>query len=244
MNDQKEKQTHKIMVIGAHAGDAEIMAGAVVAKYTQAGHQAVLVHLTPGEKGHQTMIPEDYAKQKIEEGDRAAEKLGAQAIFLAYRDAELPLNDQVKYQVADLIRAEKPNIIITHWKGSIHKDHEYTHYIVQDAIFYAALPAIKRELPAHACYTQFFAENWEDPYDFEIDTYVDISDSYQQWLTAVQEYQLFAGGISSFRYLDYYQALAKLRGCLAHSQYAVGLMRPKGAKIARGNSLPGKELLV
>jgi LmbE family N-acetylglucosaminyl deacetylase len=206
---------HKIMVVGAHAADAEIMAGAVVAKYTSSGHEAVLVHLTPGEKGHKTLSPEDYAKQKIEEGHRAAAALGAKAIFLPYKDAELPVNDEVKYALADIIRAEKPDIMITHWKGSMHKDHEATYYIVQDAIFYAALPAIKRELPAHGCYTQFFAENWEDPYGFEVDTYVDITDSFDQWLRAVSEYELFSGSISDFRYLDYYKAW---RSCAGASQ--------------------------
>lgn len=233
---------HKIMVVGAHAGDAEIMAGAVVAKYTSQGHEAVLVHLTPGEKGHKTLTPEEYAQQKMEEGHRAAAALGAKAIFLPYKDAELPVNEEVKYALADIIRAEKPNIMITHWKGSIHKDHEATYYIVQDAIFYAALPSIKRELPAHGCYNQFFAENWEDPYEFEVDTYVDITDSYDQWLKAALEYELFSGSISSFRYMDYYKALAVMRGCLAGTKYAVGLMRPKGAKVHRGRTLPVRVL--
>ncbi len=100
---------HKMMVVGAHAGDAEIMAGAVVAKYTSQGHQAVLVHLTPGEKGHKTLAPEKYAEQKVEEGHRAAAVLGAKAIFLPYKDAELPVNDEMKYALADLIRAETPH---------------------------------------------------------------------------------------------------------------------------------------
>ena len=53
------------MVVGAHAGDAEIMAaGALVAKYTKAGHDAVLVHLTPGERDTKTLSPEEYAEQK------------------------------------------------------------------------------------------------------------------------------------------------------------------------------------
>lgn len=233
---------HKIMVVGAHAGDAEIMAGAVVAKYTQQGHEAVLVHLTPGEKGHKTLSPEKYAEQKIEEGHKAAAALGAKAIFLPYKDAELPVNDEVKYALADIIRAEKPNVMITHWKGSIHKDHEATYYIVQDAIFYAALPSIKRELPAHGCYAQYFAENWEDPEGFEVDTYVDITDSYEQWIKGAEEYELFAGSISNFRYMDYYKALAIVRGCLSGSKYAVGLMRPKGAKVHKGDALPWRPL--
>ncbi len=237
-----EKKKHKIMVVGAHAGDAEIMAGAIVAKYTQAGHEAVMVHMTPGEKGHHTLSPEEYAKQKIEEGHQAAEIWGTKAIFLPYKDAELPVNDEVKYQLADIIRAEKPDTMITHWKGSIHKDHENTHYIVQDAIFYAALPAIKRDLPAHGCYNQFFAENWEDPEGFEVDTYVDITESYELWLKGLEQYELFAGKISTFRYMDYYKALAIMRGCLNRSQYSVGLMRPKGSKVFKGIHLPGREL--
>ena len=109
------------------------------------------------------MSPEEYAEQKIREGHKAAEVLGAKAIFLPYKDAELPVNDEVKYRLADVIRAEKPTIMVTHWKGSIHKDHENTYYIVQDAIFYAALPAIKRELPAHGCYTQFLRRTGRTP---------------------------------------------------------------------------------
>lgn len=237
-----KKQKHKIMVVGAHAGDPEIMAGGLVAKYTNAGHDAVLVHMTPGEKGHKTMSPEDYAEQKREEGYQAAEVLGAKAIFLPYKDAELPLNDEVKYQLCDIIRKEKPDIMVTHWKGSIHKDHEYTYHIVQDAIFYAALPAIKRELPAHGCYSQFFAENWEDPNGFEVDTYIDITESYQTWLEAARKYELFSGNVSSFRYLDYYKSLAVMRGCLSRNKYAVALMRPKGSKIFKGQHLPHKEL--
>ena len=107
---------HKIMVVGAHAGDAEIMAGALVAKYTQAGHEAVLVHLTPGEKGHRTMSPEEYAEQKIREGHKAAEVLGAKAIFLPYKDAELPVNDEVKYRLADGF-GPKPTIMVTRLEG-------------------------------------------------------------------------------------------------------------------------------
>ena len=36
-----------LMVIGAHAGDAENMAGALVLKHTRAGYRASIVHMTP-----------------------------------------------------------------------------------------------------------------------------------------------------------------------------------------------------
>ena len=229
----------KLLVIGAHAFDAEIMAGGVVAKYTSLGHEATFLHMTLGEKGHRTLSPEEYAKQKREEAVACAEALGAKALFLPYKDAELPLTEEVKYEVADIIRAEKPDILITHWKGSIHKDHEYTHHIVWDAIFYAALPTIQRELPAHSFSGIYFAENWEDMEGFEQDTYIDISDSYDKWIDAMSHYQLFRGGASSFRYADYYKALAVLRGCRGNFPYAQCFMRPKGAKTDRLSRFKG-----
>lgn len=233
---------HHLMVVGAHCGDAEIMAGGVVAKYTRAGHQATLVHLTPGEKGHKTLSPEVYAEQKRSEAQKAAAVLGAGCRFLPYKDAELPVNDEVKFALCDLIREVKPTLLITHWKGSIHKDHENTFYIVEDARFYAALPAIQRALPAHGCWGLYYAENWEDPYDFVPDTYVDVSDAYETYLEGLRCYELFRGGISSFRYLDYYEALTTMRGCLSHSPKAEAFMLPRGANVRRGKQFPGFEL--
>lgn len=228
-----------LMVVGAHCLDAEVTSGALIAKYTQAGHKATIVHMTPGEKGHKTLAPDVYAEQKRKEAQAAAAILGADCRFLPYKDAELPVNDEVKYALCDLIREVRPNILVTHWKGSIHKDHENTHYIVEDARFYAALTAIQRPLPAHGCWGLFYAENWEDPYDFQVDVYVDVSDVWETYLEACSQYELFRGGISSFRYRDYYDALGTMRGCLSNAKKAIGLMIPKGAGVRRGQSLPG-----
>ncbi len=236
------ERQHHLMVVGAHCGDAEIMAGGVVAKYTRAGHKATFVHLTPGEKGHRTKSPEEYAQQKIEEAKAAARVFGADVRFLPYRDAELPNNDEVRFALCDLIREVKPTILITHWKGSIHKDHEITHYIVNDARFYAALPAIKRDLPHHGCWALYYAENWEDPQGFEPDTYIDISDVFDQYIEGISQYELFRGGISSFRYMDYYKALAVMRGCLSGFQYAECFMMPPGSHVRRVKAFPGFDL--
>ncbi|NLN27003.1 MAG: PIG-L family deacetylase [Firmicutes bacterium] len=233
-----ESKVH-IMAVGAHCADVEVASGLLIAKYTMAGHKATIVHLSPGEKGHRTLPPEEYAKQKIEEAHKAAEILKADVRFLPYKDAEIPVNDEAKLMLADIIREVKPNVIVTHWKGSIHKDHTACHHIVEDARFYAALPAIKRELPAHGVWSVFYSENWEDMHEFEVDTYVDVTDAFDVWVEACNQYELLRGGISSFRYMDYYKALATMRGCLAGYKYAVGLMRPKGAHVTRLPHLPG-----
>lgn len=230
-----------IMVVGAHAGDAELMAGGVAAKYASKGHQVTLVHMTLGEKGHAKISPDEYACQKEHEAKDAARALGAKVLFMPYKDGELAADDMVKYALCDVIRSVKPNLIITHWKGSIHKDHTATYDIVQDAVFYAALPAIKRELPAHGCWRIFYAENWEDPKGFEIDTYIDVSGFLEVWKKAAISYEFVRGGVSRFRHLDYYRALMAMRGCLANCDSAEGFMSPPGSLVRKGQGFPGYE---
>ncbi len=240
MTDSRQP-TGSIMVIGAHAGDAENMAAATVLKHTRAGHAATLVHMTLGEAGHPTLAPDAYAEQRKKEVAESARLMGARAIWLPYRDGELPMSDEVKFQVCDLIRQEKPAIILTHWKGSFHKDHVATYEIVRDAIFYAALPAIQRESPAHRVQGVYFPENWEDMDGWRADVYLDVSDVWQAYMRVLRSHEFIRGGISSFRYLDYYDALGTIRGCLSGFQKAVALMMQPGAWVRKLQHLPGLE---
>lgn len=228
----------KIMVIGAHAGDAENMAGAVVLRHTRAGHSATILHMTLGEAGHPHLTPAQYAEQRKREVEESARLMGAKAMWLMYRDGELPVDDEIKFQLCDLIRKEKPDVILTHWKGSFHKDHSATHEIVQDAIFYAALPAVERADPAHRVRQIYFPENWEDMDGWRADIYLDTSDVWEGYLNVLRSHELMRGGISAFRYLDYYDALGTTRGCLGGFRKAAALMVTPGAWVQRLEYLP------
>lgn len=231
-----------IMVISAHCGDAEAMAGGIVAKYTAHGHEASIVHVTPGEKGNRKKSPEEFAKQKREEALAAGDVLGADVYFLPYKDGELPVDDGPKFALCDVIRKAKPTVILTHWKESIHKDHESTSLIAEDARFYAALPAFEREEPAHGAWGFLYCENWEDPFGYQPEIYVDITEVFDTYVKGMEQYELFRGGISSFRYIDYYKALAVTRGCLSNCQYAQTLMRPRETLATKHPAIPGFEL--
>jgi LmbE family N-acetylglucosaminyl deacetylase len=229
----------KLMVVGAHAGDAENMAGAAVLKHTRAGHQAIIVHMTLGEAGHPTRTPNAYAEQRKMEIHASAALLGARTVCLGYADGLLPADDQAKLRLCDVIREENPSAIITHWRGSLHKDHTATYEIVRDAIFYAALPAIRRARAAHRVPGLYFAENWEDMDSWRADLYLDVSSVWEDYLGALRAHELMRGGISSFRYLEYYDALGTTRGCLGGFAKAVALMLPPGGWVRKLQYLPG-----
>ncbi len=237
----KKNELH-IMAIGAHAGDMELTAGGIMAKYAQEGGRITFVHLTPGEKGHPKLSSQKYAEQKIKEGKQAAKILNAEVRFLPYEDGELLVSEEVKYAICDIIRELKPDIILTHWKGSIHKDHIDTYYNVIDGIFYAGLPAIKRKFPAHYIRGLYFPENWEDPQDYKPTLYLDITKSYQTWIEAISQYAFARGEVSGFLYIEYYKSLAVVRGVELGFKYAEAFMIPEMARKRRLQFFPTEDI--
>jgi LmbE family N-acetylglucosaminyl deacetylase len=205
-----------ILAIGAHAGDMELTAGAVLLGQRALGDSIVLLHLTLGEGGNPKMSPVRYGEQKRREAQDAAALLGARVIFGPYRDGELPNSEEARRYVAEVIREVKPTLIITHWRNSIHRDHANTHAIVEDAVLLASLEGVKLASPPHRGVRLWYAENWEDSEGFSPYLYVNVSAQMDRWRQLVSSYEFVRGGISSFAYLDYYGALATVRGAEAH----------------------------
>ena len=211
-----------ILAIGAHCGDMEVCCAAVLAKQKKLGDKIVFLHLTLGEGGNPKMSPEEYGAQKRREAEAAAQVIGAKALFGPYKDGELPNDESVRRYVADVIRQVKPSHIITHWRTSIHKDHANTHAITMDAVLLASLEGVASEYPRHrGVKAIYYTENWEDPENFKPYVYVDVSDELEAWKKCVTQYQFIKGGISSFPYLEYYEALARVRGAEAGKKFAV-----------------------
>jgi LmbE family N-acetylglucosaminyl deacetylase len=216
-----------IMVVGAHAADAEIMGGASVLKHVDADWRAVMVHMTPGEKGHPKLWPAEYKAIKDVEAENAAKVLGATSIMMPLPDGELPVNEDVQMAIADVIREHKPTIILTHWKGSFHRDHNNTHFNVLASLFYAGLRTFERKYPPHRPEKIYFAENWEDMEDFRPEVYLDTTDVFDRYIEAIHAYSLFRGEVVSFRYEQWYRGASKMRGAEAGFDQAVALMPHK-----------------
>ena len=227
-----------LMAIAAHPGDAVFTMGAPVAQQIQTGGQGVFLSLTAGEKGAPSNIPVDkYGDLQRAASQKAAKLLGAQFEILTYPDAEVPFNDRAALAVADVIRQYKPDIVVTHWNGSWHKDHQNCYLLVRDAIFYAGLATMNRKDPAHTVHKLYFADNWEDAENFKPDTYLDISAVYDKWMEACDAYPMWRGQTGFFRYNDYYSSLAVMRGCLSNFRYAVALMSDPTERMSRVTSL-------
>ena len=142
-------QQKTILAIGAHAGDMELTAGAVLIKQHKLGDRVVILQMTLGEGGNPRLPAAVYGAQKRREALAADSVIGAETIFAPYRDGEIPNDDAARKYVADVIRTVKPTYVITHWPHSIHKDHTNTSLIVQDAVLLASLEGVVTQHPAH-----------------------------------------------------------------------------------------------
>jgi len=226
----------KLMVVGAHAGDGEVMAGPLVAQHAADGGMATLLHLTLGERGHPSLPGPQYGLQKHDEAQAAASVLGADVRIGEYRDGELAPSQEAKHAVAQIIAGERPDVVITHGGGSFHRDHAACHEIVSEAVFYAGLADLWPSRRRHIVKAVYFAENWEDQRDFAPDLYIDTSRGHATWLEALRCYELFRGGLSAFPYLRYYEALAVVRGAESGTDYAKAFSVPPEA---RRTTVPG-----
>lgn len=223
------EQKLTILAIGGHVGDAELTAGGVLASHFLKGDRIATLALTAGERGvpaGQDMA--EYRVQKVNEAKTFAEMLGGEAfVFDDIPDGELQDNQEMRFRVCNVIRQVRPNVIITHWKNSMHKDHMTTHRIVNDARYFAALPTFERELPAHFAQRLYYAENWEDAVDYRPYVYVDYDqEAFDLWVKAVSTHW-FVTGSKSFKYLEYYKHLMRVRGIEARKEYAQTFMIPE-----------------
>ena len=214
-----------ILAIGAHIGDMELTAGALLASCAVSGGHAVTLALTAGEKGAPAGADiAAYRQEKIGQARAFMRELGGEALVLEHADGLLPNDDAVRFEVCDAIRQIKPDIIITHHAASMHKDHIACHHIVTDAWFYAAIAGFERALPPHFARTLYYAENWEDAQGFKPYVYMDVSKGFALWEKAIDHHAFAVHG--SFPYKEYYSHLKRLRGIEGRRQYCECFMIP------------------
>lgn len=215
-----ERKKKHIMAIGAHIGDAELTCGKTLAKHHLMGDDITTVAVTAGEKGcPPTMDIHTFEKMNIESAHTFAEMMGGKFYLVGYKDGIVPDDEELRFKLADIIRERKPDVILTHWTSSLHKDHRVVSKAVEDAIFYAAQSYIERENPPHFVSGPYYAENWEDRHGFEPYIFVDVTAGYDLWEEAIQKLWLSTNS-PWFKYLEYYDALSRSRGALVHKKRA------------------------
>lgn len=179
VSGQQAKPDHKlhIIIIGAHPDDPDEVGGTAY-KWAKAGHDVLMVSLTNGDAGHQTLSSEELAKVRREEARKAGEVIGVRYITLDNHDGQLMPTYENRLQVIKLIREQKADIVIFPRPYDYHPDHRYTGTLVLDAAYMVTVPKILPEVPFLEKNPVFLYtyDQFIHPEAFKADVVVDIDD--------------------------------------------------------------------
>ena len=167
----------RVIVIGAHPDDCDILAGGIAALYSQMGHKVKFVSLTNGNKGHHLMKPDELAARRKREMKEAGRILNIEYDNLDNNDGELAPSLENRKAVIKLICDWEADIVITHRPNDYHPDHRYTSVIVQDAAYMISVPLMypNGKPLAKTPVFLYLPDPFQKPNPFSPDIVVDIT---------------------------------------------------------------------
>ena len=166
----------KVLAVGAHPDDLEILCGGTLARFVQEGHEVVMCHASRGDRGSFVHTSEEIAALRWEEACRAAEICGAEPRSLGLSDGEVNAADlEQRRLVIDLVRESRPDVIITHFPHDYMSDHNEVSKLVFDCSFHATLPLFETGKPHHDRVTPIYYMETVMGIGFSPTEFVDVS---------------------------------------------------------------------
>jgi LmbE family N-acetylglucosaminyl deacetylase len=200
---------NRVLAIGAHPDDVEILCGGTMARYACAGAAVTICSITNGDpdavaEGSAT------ARARAEEARRAASLIDAAFISLGFRDGDLDAGDRcARERLIEVVCQVSPDVVFTHYPNDYHPDHVAASALVLAATYMNAnVPPV--------FYMDTLAGVGVAPED-----YVDVTGVYQLKLNMVREHQsqLDRDG-QDLDFIDLVETTAKFRGYQCGVRYA------------------------
>jgi LmbE family N-acetylglucosaminyl deacetylase len=142
----------RILAIHAHPDDVEILAGGTLALLARQDHEITIATLTPGDCGSRESGPEEISAIRKREAAKSAALIGARYGCVEMRDLAIFNDDASRRKVAGVLRATRPQLVLTSAPSDYLCDHEAASALVRDACFAAPAPNYRTpgEPPAQA----------------------------------------------------------------------------------------------
>ena len=173
-------ETLRILAIGAHPDDLEILCGGTLARFAELGHAVFMVHMMNGDKGHMSMDPKELAEIRSREAEAAAAVIGAESIDLGFPDGTLFSDLATRERIIDLIREVRADLILTHAPRDYMSDHTTTSEIVRDGSFYVTAPLFRTKHEALSRIPPMYFMDTVAGMQFLPSDYVDISTTFEK----------------------------------------------------------------
>ena len=126
-----------VLAVGANPDDVEFLCAGTLAIFARRGDRVSIAYLTKGDKGSSRLSPQEIAGIRQQEAQSAAAVIGAELHALGLPDGEVVVSLELRRRVVEVIRAARPDMIITHHPHDYMSDHNCTSRLVFDASFWA-----------------------------------------------------------------------------------------------------------
>ena len=203
----------RVVCVGAHPLDAELMGGPLLIKYAKTGARCTYVHVVQGRLDEDSTQEEksEYKVRLSNEIREVALSLGGDSFCFEYDSANMPSNEDFIETLVKYFISEEVELVVTHHSGTLHPRHYYTHYCTTEAVRRC------RELghPIQLLY----GENCEDLIGFIPQAYYELSEEEVKiWFASLNKYTIFRGLVNEVPYLNYYTTMGKIRAMEAGTQ--------------------------
>jgi LmbE family N-acetylglucosaminyl deacetylase len=191
----------RALAVYAHPDDPEVSCGGTLAHWARAGAEVRLVVVNAGDKGSPDAAtdPEELTERRAREVDAAAGVLGLAGVErMGLPDGEVTNDLALRARLVELIRTHRPEIVVCPDPTAVffgdsyvnHRDHREVGWAVVDAVAPAAASPLyfPETGPPHQVAGLLLSGT------FEPDVWVDISDSLELKVAAVQCHESRVGG--------------------------------------------------
>lgn len=227
-----------LLAIGVHPDDVELSCSGVIINEIKQGKKAGIIDLTQGELGTRGTIETRY-----QEAADAAMIMGVHVREnLKMRDGFFKNDEAHQLQLIRIIRKYKPEVVIGNALHDRHPDHGRAGQLIREACFLSGLAKIETKdddgnaqekwRPKHLLH--YIQDYYREP-----DIIIDITDSFDQRMKAIQAYSTqfhsaavnAADGpqtyISTPEFLEAIIGRARMLGKMIGVQYAEGFNAEK-----------------
>jgi len=215
----------RVLGIGCHPDDLEILCGGTLARYAAAGHTVIMAVVANGDKGHFEIPSDELARVRAAELAQSAAVIGAETITVGIPDGEVYCDRPTRSLLIDVVRQARPDVLLTHSPNDYYSDHTVVSQLACDASFLAAAPLMETSRPACESIPPVFFVETVMGLGFEPQEYVDISDTIETKLEMLSKHQSQLTWLrqhDGVDILDNVRTVARFRGLQCGVKYAEG----------------------
>jgi LmbE family N-acetylglucosaminyl deacetylase len=219
-----------VLAVGANPDDVEFLCAGTLAACARRGDRISIAYLTLGDKGGSTASPREIAAVRRREAEAAAALIGARLLALGIPDGEVEVTLSLRRRLVEVIRAEQPEFIITHYPGDYMSDHNATSRLVFEASFWAGsrhFAGDPGEARSHSLRPPVVYMDTVGGLGFVPQEYVDISDMMDLKVAMLSEHRSqlrYMKERDGLDFLDYMITAARYRGYQCGVKYAEGFV--------------------